>query len=157
LGEIDLGERMNRFAAAVLGGGLAATPLAAQTPPSTYTVAPTGAAMPGTPVGTAMVAPAGSPIPKAVPAAGAKVGTGPTGIPNPLDPRAPQGQMVDLKNVVAPYPGMPSPEPSFWERLNQRWDALFGATPPVAQPTHWNPGIGRRNRERKEERMWRKD
>lgn len=146
----------NRFAAAVLAGaGLAASAVAQQ--PSTYTVAPPGTAMPGTPVGTAMVAPAGTPIPKAVPAVGAKVGTGPTGIPSLLDPRAPQGQQIDLKNVIAPYPGMPNPAPSFWDKLTDRWAALLGpATPPV-QSTNWTPGIARRNREREKERMWRRD
>jgi hypothetical protein len=104
-----------------------------------------------------MIAPAGTPIPKAVPAAGARVGTGPTGIPSLLDPRSPQGQVVDLKNVIAPYPGMPNPTPSFWDQLQARWAAMLGPTPSVVQPTNWTPGISRRNREREKERMWRRD
>jgi hypothetical protein len=125
--------------------------------PSSYTVAPSGAAMPGTPVGTAMIAPAGIPIPKAVPAAGARVGTGPTGIPPVLDPRSPQGQAIDLKNVVAPYPGMPKPAPSFWDQLQARWDALLGPSSPPVQSPGWTPGISRRNRERAREQMRMRD
>ena len=147
---------MRSYTWAVLAGAGLAGPAAAQIP-STYTVTPPGTAMPGTPVGAAMVAPAGTAIPKAVPAAGARVGTGPTGIPSLLDPRSPQGQKVDLKNVIAPYPGMPNPAPSFWDQLSARWAALLGPTAPAAQPTNWTPGISRRNREREKERMWRRD
>lgn len=144
------------IASALAVAGLAGTAVA-QGQPSTYTVAPSGAAMPGLPVGSAMVAPAGTPIPKAVPAAGARVGTGPTGIPSLLDPRSPQGPQIDLKNVVGPYPGMPKPAPTFWDKLEASWAALFGPTPMVAQSPNWTPGIARRNREREKERMWRRD
>jgi hypothetical protein len=147
---------MKRFAAGLLAGAGLAGAASAQ-PPSTYTVAPNGAAMPGTPVGTAMVAPAGLAIPKAVPAAGTKIAPGPTGLAPSLDPRSPQGQVIDLTNVVAPYPGMPKPAPTFWDQLQARWDALLGPASPPVQSNGWTPGIGRRNRERKEERNWRRD
>ena len=117
---------MRPLAAWALAGGAAAAlagPLAAQQP---------DAQMPGTPVGT-----------------------GPGGIPSPLDPRAPAppGQVIDLKNVVAPYPGMPKPPPSIWEQLEQRWFALFQSDQPAQKPTTWTPGIGRRNRERDKARQ----
>jgi hypothetical protein len=147
---------MKRFAAGLLAGVALAGAASAQQP-STYTVAPSGAAMPGTPVGAAMVMPAGTAIPKAVPAAGAKVGTGPAGIPAALDPRAPQGQAIDLKNVVAPYPGMPNPSPSFWDQLQARWNALLGPSSPPVQSQNWTPGIARRNRERAKEQMRMRD
>jgi hypothetical protein len=152
---------MRMFAARVLAcGGMAAAagPLAAQQPPQTVSVPPPTFQMPGTPIGTPIVRPVGGEIPKAAPPAGAAVGTGAGGIPNPLDPRSPQppGQLIDLKNVIAPYPGMPEPEPSFWQKLEQRWFALFQSDQPAQRPTTWTPGIGRRNREREKERaqMW---
>jgi hypothetical protein len=117
--------------------------------------------MPGTPVGKPLLQPAGVPLPKAVPQAGAPVGSGPGGIPDPLNPGGPKppGQPIDLSNVVAPYPGMPKPPPSFWEKLEQRWMALFQSEQPAQKPTQWTPGIGRRNRERDKARdmmMWRR-
>jgi hypothetical protein len=147
---------MRPLAAWALAGGAAAAlagPLAAQQPDA--------AQMPGTPVGTPLVQPVGAKIPQAVPAAGAPVGTGPGGIPGPLDPRAPMppGQVIDLTNVVAPYPGMPKPPPSFWDQLQQRWFALFQSDQPAQKPTTWTPGIGRRNRARekaREQEWWRR-
>src|SRR4051812_16689749 len=107
------------WALAGCGGAILAGPAAAQQPPTTQ--------MPGTPVGTPLVQPVGTQLPRAAPSVGAPVGTGPGGTPSPLDPRAPTppGQAIDLKNVVGPYPGMPAPPPSFWEKLEQRWFALF--------------------------------
>ena len=81
---------MRRFAAGLLAGAGMAGPRFAQQP-STITVAPSGAAMPGTPVGTALVTPAATPVPKAVPAAGAKVGTGPTRHPGAARPAGAAG------------------------------------------------------------------
>ena len=136
---------MRPLAAWALAGGAAAAlagPLAAQQP---------DAQMPGTPVGTPLVQPVGAKLPQAV----SPVGTGPGGVPSPLDPRAPAppGQVIDLKNVVAPYPGMPKPPPSIWEQLEQRWFALFQSDQPAQKPTTWTPGIGRRNRERDKARQ----
>ncbi len=108
--------------------------------------------MPGTPVGKPLVQPVGTPIPKAAPQAGNPIGSAPNGIPNPLNPLGPPpaGKPIDLSNVVAPYPGMPKPTPSFWEQLEQRWMTLFESDQPAQKPTQWTPGIGRRNRERRE-------
>src|SRR5688500_2074008 len=74
--------------------------------------------MPGTPVGKPIVTPVGSPIAKAVPQAGQRVGNGPGGVPPALNPQGPKpaGQVIDLKNVVGPYPQQPNPEPSFWDK-----------------------------------------
>jgi hypothetical protein len=115
--------------------------------------------MPGTPVGKPIVSPVGSQINKAAQQVGTAVGTGPGGVPAPLDPRAPKpaGQEVDLKNVIAPYPGMPKPEMNFWQKLEDRWFKLFESDQPAVRPPQWTPGIARRNREREKERMARRD
>ncbi len=112
------------------------------------------AQMPGTPVGTPLVQPVGSRLPQAVPSVGAKVGTGPGGIPGGLDPLGPKpdGKAIELTNVVAPYPGQPKPTPNFWEKLEARWFALFESDRPAVKPSNWTPGLGRRNRDRKEAR-----
>jgi hypothetical protein len=127
----------------------------AQTP-STYPVAaPTS--MPGTAVGKPIVQPVGNRIPRAVSPAGQPVGSTPGNkLPPTLDPQLPKpaGQQIDLKNVIAPYPGMPTPEKTFWEKLEERWFSMFYPSPPTTppNPTGWTPGIGRRNRERAAER-----
>ena len=110
--------------------------------------------MPGTPVGRPLVQPVGQRLPQAAPAAGQKVGTAPGGAPGQLDPLGPKpdGKPIEIKNVVAPYPGMPKPEASFWERLEARWFALFQSDRPAAAPANWTPGLGRRNRERREQK-----
>ena len=149
---------MRPFAAWALagcGGAILAGPAFAQQPPITVPVAPQPFQMPGTPVGKALLHPVGTQFPRAAPPAGTPVGTSPGGVPNPLSPGGPQppGQPVDLKNVVAPYPGMPKPPPSFWEKLEQRWMALFVTDQPAQRPAQWTPGIGRRNREREKARQ----
>ncbi len=91
---------------------------------------------------------------------GSQVGTGPNGIPSALSPfgQTPTGAPFDLKNVIAPYPGMPKPPPSFWDRLEERWMKLFESDTPAVRPIQWVPGIARRNKERKDERMrWQRD
>jgi hypothetical protein len=107
--------------------------------------------MPGRAVGTPLLMPVG----QSLPTPGQPVGTGPNGIPAALSPfgPSPNGQPFDLKNVIAPYPGMPKPPPSFWDRLEERWMKLFESDKPAVRPTPWVPGISRRDRERKEERM----
>ena len=112
------------------------------------------AQMPGTPVGRPLVQPVGTRLPQAVPSVGEKVGTGPGGFPGPADPLGPKpdGKPIELKNVVAPYPGMPKPEANFWQKLEARWFALFESDRPAVRASTYTPGIGRRNRERKEEK-----
>jgi len=149
---------MRRF---VVGGLLACgvAGIASAQTPAPVNVMPTPG-MPGLPVGKAYTAPVGQQIPKAAPAVGSQVGTGATGIPGALDPRSPMpaGQVIDLKNVVAPYPGMPKPAGNFWDRLTDRWfNFLLPDPPPATKPPNWTPGIGRRNRERAREEMMRRD
>lgn len=121
--------------------------------PSTYPLA-APAAMPGTQIGKPILQPVGNPISKAVPQAGQRVGSGPGGLPPSLDPQLPRpaGQQIDLKNVIAPYPQQPTPDKSFWTKLEDRWFALFQSPTPAVRPNNWTPGIARRNRERAEER-----
>ena len=82
------------------------------------------------------------------------MGTGPGGIPSSVDPLGPKpdGKPIEIKNVVAPYPGMPKPESNFWEKVEARWFALFESDRPAVRPSNWTPGLSRRNRERKEEK-----
>src|SRR5688500_5498286 len=103
---------MRRFVWGLAGCGLAALAAHAQQP-QPIVVAPAPFTMPGTPVGKGIVKPVGGQLPKAAPSVGSPVGTGPGGVPGALDPRspAPPGQQIDLKNVIAPYPGMPKPAP----------------------------------------------
>jgi hypothetical protein len=145
---------MKRFALGLLAGCGLTSVAAAQAPP-TVNVAPANFSMPGTPVGKPIVNLVGNRLPPAVPAAGARVGNGPGGIPSALNPGGPTppGQVIDLNNVVAPYPGQPKADPSFWDKLQQRWFSLFKSDQPAQRPPNWTPGIGRRNRERERERM----
>lgn len=142
------------WALAGCGGAILAGPVTAQQP-VTIPTTPQPFQMPGTPVGKPLLQPVGAQLPRAAAPAGTPVGTGPGGLPDPLNPGGPQppGQPIDLKNVVAPYPGMPKPPPSFWEKLEQRWMALFVTEQPAQKPTQWTPGIGRRNREREKARQ----
>jgi hypothetical protein len=69
----------------------------------------------------------------------------------------PPGQVIDLKNVIAPYPGQPNPPKSIWDRMVEYWEELLSPPKITVAPPNWTPGIGRRNREREKERMWRRD
>ncbi len=119
-------------------------------------IPPSMPGMPGREVGKPITMPIGSRLPTA----GAPVGTGPNGIPSALSPfgQQPNQPQFDLKNVIAPYPGMPKPPPSFWDKLEERWFKLFESDTPAVRPTPWVPGIARRNKEREKERMrWQRD
>jgi hypothetical protein len=151
---------MKRFAVGLLAGCGLSGAAAAQAPqvpqgPQTVNVAPAAFSMPGTPVGKPIVNLVGNRLPAAVPAAGTRVGTGPGGIPSQLNPGGPTppGQVIDMKNVVAPYPGQPKAAPSFWDKLQERWFSLFKSDQPAQRPPNWTPGLARRNRERAHERM----
>lgn len=138
------------FWAAALG--LLSQSAGAQTPTSYPVMGQSG--MPGVAVGTGIVPPAGTPISRATPNVGQRVGTGPGGIPSLVNPQIPrpEGQMIDLKNVIAPYPQMPTPPKSFWEKLEERWFAMFEAETPDLTAPNWTPGLSRRNRDRARER-----
>lgn len=118
------------------------------------------ALMPGQGVGTGFSLPGvGTRQPQAVPSAGAPVG----GLSSrPYDPSRPydvfKGTGLDAKSVVAPVQAMGSDQPNILDRLYQKMGSVFGFTKPStpAKP-NYTPGIARRNRERAEMRMWRRD
>ncbi|OWK45080.1 hypothetical protein FRUB_01411 [Fimbriiglobus ruber] len=146
----------------IVGGAIGAGgPAAAQTTQS-VTISPNlSISMPGTPVGQPLVMPVGAQISKAVPQAGAKVGTGPGGVPDMLNPKlpVPNGQMLNLSNVIGPYPNMPgapSAPPTFWDKLEQRWMNLFKSDQP-AERNNWTPGLARRNKARQAAAMMPRD
>ncbi len=123
--------------------------------------------MPGQTVGTNVARPILKPVGTRLPAAAPQAGTPISGLatqtPGLVGPGAPgagqlpQGTPLDLKNVVAPYPNMPK-ESTYWEKLEQRWFALFQSDTPAVRP-NYTPGIARRNKERHEkaEEMRRRD
>lgn len=126
---------------------------------SAQVAAPLPFTMPGKTVSSAkpIVQPVGTKQPAAAPQAGTPI----TGLATqqPLGQGAggyekPQGKEIDMKNVIAPYPGMPV-ETTFWQRLEERWFSLFESDMPAVRP-NYTPGIARRNKERKDERMVRK-
>ena len=88
----------------------------------------------------------------------------------PYDPTKPLDQLrgtgLDLKNVIAPIsasPPVPGADKNLIDRLYDKLDSalsvnFFARTPePVARPQNVTPGIFRRNRERADDRMWRRD
>lgn len=131
------------------------------------------AVMPGQVVGTTFsLSPVGSP---AAPKVGAPVGGKPGGgagglMSRPYDPYRPldvfkgpdgKGTGLDPKAVVATVSPFSSTNPQpdlidkLYEKLN-RVTRFFHPVPEVPPPTY-TPGISRRNRERAEARMWRRD
>jgi len=119
------------------------------------------AAMPGQAVGSGFKFNAvGLPFPQA----GTKIGQ-PTNIPTdtPLmrraDPNNPfdgfKGTSLDPKSVIAPIPGAGNGFEQFIEKMK----AAVGLSvkPPPARPANVTPGIFRRNRERAQQMMWRRD
>ena len=118
------------------------------------------AVMPGQSVGTGFSLPGvGKQIPKAAPAAGNPIGTALT---RPYDPARPldafKGTGLDPKSIVAPVTSMGSAEPNVLDRLYQKLGSVVGFQKPSDPPRmNYTPGIARRNRERAEARMWRRD
>jgi hypothetical protein len=117
--------------------------------------------MPGTTVGQ-LVKPVGTQVQKAVPQAGATIGSTPTNTaPTDLTGSLP-GQTIDLSNVVGPLPDsfkLPT-EPTAWQKFVEKYGASLGFTKPEPKAPNWTPGISRRNRERAQERatgQWRRD
>jgi hypothetical protein len=111
-------------------------------------VPPAGYEMPGTSVGRPSVKPVGSPVGTRLPDVGTKLGSavGGYGPNSPFGGQWPTG--IDPNQVVAPYPQQPSPAADFWDKLQQRWAAIFD--PPKPPETKWIPGTTRRARERRE-------
>lgn len=138
----------------LVGSGVAAitVPASAQTPQLNVAAQPFQ--MPGTTIGTPLLRPVGTQIPRAAPQAGTPIGMIPGGTSPGLNPGAnppqrPPGVPIDLSNVIAPYPSMPNPEPSFWDELERRWMNLFASNEP-ARRMMYTPGIARRNQERRD-------
>lgn len=125
------------------------------------------ASMPGQAVGSGFSLPngfssVGQPVGQKLPPAG-------NGMSRPYDPARPldvfKGTGIDPKNVVTPISAAPPPPPpqtDLVDRLYAKLGSVFGAlrpTPAAAPPHPPNvtPGIFRRNRERADERAWRRD
>jgi hypothetical protein len=120
--------------------------------------------VPGQPVGSSFNLPSvGNPVPKAAPAAALPVGNP---LVRPYDPTRPldvfKGTSLDSRMVVAPvsgFSGIATQQPNLLERLYEKLGTVTGFFKPTMSspvPTY-TPGIGRRNRERAKERMWRRD
>jgi hypothetical protein len=143
---------MRRMIAAIGLACAAASPAAAQ-----FTV-------PGQPVGTAFNLPnVGNRIPKAAPPAAMPIGT-----PHilPYDPARHldvfKGTNIDPNSVVGPvsgFPGIATQQPNLLERIYTKIATFTGFyKPTLPNPvTTYTPGITRRNRERADDRMWRRD
>lgn len=121
-------------------------------------VAGQGPAMPGQVIGTGYNLPQ---VGNRLPAAGQKVGTAPNNaMMRPYDPARPldqlQGTNIDPATVLAPVAGFG--DQSGLDKFYAKLKSMVGVSPRVG-PTRPNvtPGIFRRNRERAEERMWRRD
>lgn len=124
------------------------------------------AAMPGQAVGTPLnLNPVGTPVNRAVPSRNdlKKVGSP---LSRPYDPTKPldvfKGTNLDPKAVVAPiagYPGTAAGDPNLLDRLYQKLNASVTSFFRPSQPDRptYTPGISRRNRERAESRLWRRD
>lgn len=124
------------------------------------------AAMPGQVVGSGInLKPVGNPVGQRLPSRDEL-----KQLENPLmrayDPSKPldafKGTGIDPKTVVAPVAGFPmtGDDPNLLERLYTKIGTVTGflkTSPVVPQRPTFTPGIGRRNRERAEQRMWRRD
>jgi hypothetical protein len=103
----------------------------------------------------------GTQIPKAAPAQGK-----PINIPNDsqflrrYDPSRPydafKGTNLNVDQIVAPIP-LPN-EQSTFDKVSEKLKSVFGVTKAVEpQRSTYFPSLTRRNRERAEERLWRRD
>jgi hypothetical protein len=142
--------------------GLLAGTAGGQAPGANNNLPP--AAMPGQVIGTPLnLNPVGTPVNKAVPSrADLKKLESP--LSRPYDPGNPlgvfKGTNLDPKMVVAPVAAMHDLQsPNLLDKLYQKINtsvASFFSPSPAPRPTY-TPGISRRNRERAENRMWRRD
>lgn len=105
----------------------------------------------GTPVGRPVFEPVGKQFPKVgeqFPKVGKPAGyygaNGDFTVEKPIQPP------VDLKNVVAPYPGMPGETKDFWDRLYDRSMKAMGINQPKVVEQNFTPGLTRRTRERRD-------
>ena len=118
------------------------------------------ALMPGQGVGTGFSLPGvGTRQPQAAPNVGAPIGNALT---RPYDPSKPydvfKGTGLDRNAVVAPVQAMGADNPNLLDRFYVKLGTVFGFKKPDLPPQpNYTPGIARRNRERAEQRMWRRD
>jgi hypothetical protein len=117
--------------------------------------------MPGQIVGTGVTAPVGQQVPKAAAPAGQPLNL-PADSPNlrRYDPNRPydvfKGTNLNVNQLVAPIPG--AGDQSTFDRLYEKLKSVVGKSKPAElRAPNYTPGIGRRNRERAEQRMWRRD
>jgi hypothetical protein len=124
-----------------------------------------GTTMPGQVVGTGYsLSPVGSQLPKAAPSVGTPIGS-PFGSAamRPYDPSRPydvfKGTNIDPRNVAAPVVGFgdQSAISKFYDKLKAVVGIAPSGPPSMAAVPGYTPGIGRRNRERAEKRLWRPD
>jgi hypothetical protein len=124
----------------------------------------TGTTMPGTVVGSysGTVGTVGKRLPDAAPAAGLPITSSP--YMRPYDPARPydmfKGTNIDPKQVLAPLvgpDGKPVEPPDALDKLSAKLKALFTFNKAAPPRPPYAPGISRRNRERAEQRMWRRD
>jgi hypothetical protein len=106
---------------------------------------------------------AGTAIKRAAPQAGTPIGSP---LMRPYDPSKPydvfKGTNLDASMVVGPvsgFPGLQTQQPDLLDRLYDKISSIthfFKPTSPTP-PRLYTPGISRRNQERKERAMWRRD
>lgn len=128
-------------------------------------------AMPGQVVGNGfnLAGSAPQPVGSGLPPAGTPVAPG-MPASRPYDPNRPldmfRGTGLDTSRMVAPisaFPPLPGQEKNLIDRLYDKLDAVFSTNPfarsaePPPRPMNVTPGIFRRNRERLDDRMWRRD
>lgn len=119
--------------------------------------------MPGQVVSTGTVNPVGQKAPMAAAPVGSPVTS--NMLMRPYDPNRPydmfKGTNIDTKQILAPLVGpngQMMQEPSTLDKMVDKLKSLVGLkhyNPPPRPP--FTPGILRRNRERAEEQMWRRD
>ena len=132
-----------------------AGPAFGQTPP-----APPPGQLPGSTVGSSFTYPISQPVPNAAPGAGMAIGLAPTpgGAGGATSPAAMlPGGSFDPSAVVGPLPStlLPPAEKTLWQKFVDKYGVDLGLLAEAPPPTGWTPGIGRRNRERREREMLR--
>jgi hypothetical protein len=124
-----------------------------------------GTTMPGQIVGTGYsLTPVGTRLPKAAPSVGQPIGSPfQNQATRPYDPSRPydafKGTNIDPRNIAAPVVafGDQSAFSKFYDKLKAVVGIAPSGPPSMAAVPGYTPGIGRRNRERAERRMWRPD
>lgn len=123
-----------------------------------------GTTMPGQVVGSysGTVGSVGQKLPLAAPAAGLPVTS--NAMMRPFDPARPydvfKGTNIDPKQVLAPLvgpDGRPVEPPDTLDKLSAKLKALFTFNQAAPPRPPYAPGISRRNRERHQKMLWRRD